>query len=92
MEDRPANQSKHDTEVLMKRKRLFELITKGGEYEVQVVAKALCVKNPYEDGDVSEYEAIDTMRVQCAAKLVNLPGEGIKNSYRWVCDNGYLIM
>ena len=77
--------------VLGQRRAILKLLT-GGEYNVKVVAEAFKIPDPWDDGDISEYDAIEVMRSEAIIELVQSTPEEISRVYNWLRDERYLMI
>ena len=86
-----AKKSKDPADVMLMRQKIFTLLTKG-EYELKAVAAALDIADPYDSGDMCEWEAHDVMRTEAVTQIIQMDGERVKSTFKWVMDEAYLIL
>ena len=86
-----ARKSKDPAEVLIMRQKIFSLLGKG-EYEVKAVAAALDIPNPYDSGEMCEWDAIAVMTEKAITEIIRMDSERVRSVYKWLMDEAYLIL
>ena len=77
--------------ILGKRKVILKLLA-GGEYNVKMVAEAFGIPNPWDDGDISEYDAIELMRQEAIITLIKAEGSEVEEVYSWLINEAFMIL